>query len=106
MKPLGGIMPSLMARKGITGRASVATAFGKYFLAEDHQQASILMRQEPSFRNGITIKLISRHDTKFDSTSTWYCTCRFVDAPSHPTHPGLLVEIREDVGVTNDPDLG
>ena len=31
-------MPSLMARKGVTGRASMAEAFNRYLFAEGHKQ--------------------------------------------------------------------
>lgn len=38
MKTLDGIMPSLMARKGVAGRASVAEAFNRSLFAEGHKQ--------------------------------------------------------------------
>ena len=103
MSILVGIMPSVMARKGIAGRARVAKAFERYFRAEGHKQASMLMqmRYETSFRNGITIEDISRYEiggaiallVNTAPAAFWMLLLIYA-------HPGLLEEIREEVGLT------
>ncbi|KAG7008470.1 cytochrome P450 monooxygenase [Physcia stellaris] len=64
MSILVGILPSIMARKGLTGRATVVKAFESYFLAGGHKQASVLMqnRFDTGARNGIAIKDIARFE--------------------------------------------
>lgn len=103
MSILVGIMPSVMARKGIAGRARVAKAFERYFLAEGHKQASMLMqmRYETSFKNGIAIEDISRYEiggaiallVNTAPAAFWMLLLIYA-------HPGLLEEIREEVGLT------
>ena len=103
MTILVGIMPSVVARKGIAGRAKVAKAFERYFLAEGHKQASKLMqaRFETSFRNGISIEDISRFEiggaiallVNTAPAAFWMLLLTYA-------HPGLLEEIRKEVELT------
>ena len=103
MSILVGIVPSVLARRGIAGRARVAKAFEQYFLAGGHKQASMLMqkRYETSFRNGITIEDISRYEiggaiallVNTAPAAFWMLLLIYAQ-------PGLLEAIREEVGLT------
>ncbi|KAL8822521.1 MAG: hypothetical protein Q9191_006745 [Dirinaria sp. TL-2023a] len=101
MSILVGIMPSFRARRGIAGRATVAKAFEKYFLAEAHEQASMLaqVRYETSFKNGIPVEDIARYEVggalallvNTAPAAFWMLLLIYA-------HPGLLEDIREEVG--------
>lgn len=100
MSILVGILPSIMARKGLAGRARVAKAFESYFLAGGHKQASILMqnRYNTSARNGISNRDIARYEiggalallVNIAPATFWMLLLAYAD-------PGLLEEIRQEV---------
>jgi cytochrome P450 len=58
------VLPSVLARKGLAGRAKVVKAFEDYFQSEGHEKASILMRNryDTSVRNGVSLKDIARYE--------------------------------------------
>jgi Cytochrome P450 len=59
-----GVLPSIMARKGIAGRTRVVNAFERYFQAGGHEKASVFMRNRyaASFKHGVPIKDIARYE--------------------------------------------
>ena len=109
MTILVGFMPSIMARKGLAGRAKVVEAFENYFLAEGQKQASALLqkRLETSLRNGVSIKDIARYEVggslailvNTAPAAFWMLLLVYAE-------PGLLKEIREEIGqvITEDSD--
>lgn len=64
MKILIGILPSVVALKGLAGRSRIIRAFTKYFEQKGHEQASILMqnRFKTSFQHGISIQDIAAYE--------------------------------------------
>ena len=102
MSILVGILPSIMARKGLAGRARVARAFESYFLAGGHKQASILMqnRYNTSAKNGISNSDIARYEiggalallVNTAPVTFWMLLLVYADT-------GLLEEIRQEVGL-------
>lgn len=64
MTILIGLLLSLTARKGVAGRARVATAFENYFRNDGHKQGSILIRKryEVGRNNGVPIDDIARYE--------------------------------------------
>ncbi|KAH8651557.1 cytochrome P450 [Tricladium varicosporioides] len=64
MSILVGILPSVMARKGLAARAKVAAAFEAYFKNKGHEQSSMLMknRYEASAKNGVSVVDIARYE--------------------------------------------
>lgn len=103
MSILVGILPSVMARKGLAGRAKVAKAFERYFLTGGHKQASMLMqkRYETSSRNKISVEDIARYEiggalallVNTAPAAFWMLLLVYA-------HPGLVEEIRKEVGST------
>lgn len=102
MSILVGILPSIIARKGLAGRAKVAKAFEKYFLDGGHEQASTLMqnRYDTSARNGIATIDIARYEiggalallVNTAPAAFWMLLLIYAD-------PSLLEEIRHEVSL-------
>lgn len=109
MSILVGIMPSIVARKGLAGRAKVAKAFENYFQADGQKQASMLMqnRYETSARNGISVRDIANYEiggalailVNTAPAAFWMLLLVYA-------HENLLQDIRQEVGAvvtqTND----
>ena len=102
MTILVGVLPSVMARKGLAGRAKVVQAFERYLIVGGHKEASILMqnRYEVSAKNGIAVKDIARFEVGgaiallVNTAPAAFWMLLLVYA-----HPGLLEDIREEVGL-------
>ena len=105
MSILVGVLPSIMARKGLAGRATVAKAFESYFLAESHEQASVWTqnRYDVAAKHGIAIKDIARFEVggalallvNTAPAAFWMLLLVYAD-------PDLLEEIRQEVGSVLD----
>ena len=101
MSILVGIIPSILARKGIAGRARVVKAFERYFLAGYHEGASMLVqkRYEIKSQHGVPVHDIARFEVGgalallVNTAPAAFWMLLLVYA-----HPGLLEEIREEVG--------
>ncbi len=97
---LVGLLPSIMARKGLAARAKVVQAFEHYFRTGGHKQASVLMRNryETSFKNGISVEDIARYEVggatailvNTAPAAFWMLLLIY-------SSPGLLNEIRKEV---------
>lgn len=100
MTILVGFLPSITARKGLAGRATVAKAFEQYFRTEGHKQGSLLVRNryDTSARNGVAIEDIARYEVGGSiavlvntvPAAFWMLLLVY-------SHPGLLVDIRKEV---------
>ena len=96
-----GIMPSVMARKGLVARERVAQAFEKYYRNEGHKQASTLTRRryEIEAKHGLSIEDIAHYEVGgaiaalVNTTPATFWMLLLINAD-----PGLLKDIRDEVG--------
>ena len=108
MAILVGFAPSIMARKGLAGRAKVSAAFERYFRAGGHSQASTLMkyRYNISAKNGVSIADIARYEVggslailvNTAPSAFWMLVLIYADSD-------LLFKLRQEVGelmISND----
>lgn len=101
MTILIGIAPSIMARKGLAGRAKVSAAFENYYRKGGHNKASILTknRYEVSFKNGVPIADIARYEVggsiailvNTAPSAFWMLILIY-------SHPELLCDLRQEIG--------
>ena len=102
MSILLGFIPSILARRGLAGRARVAKAFRQYFLAGCHDGASVLVqkRYETISGNGVGLEDIAKYEVggaiallvNTAPAAFWMLLLIYA-------HPGLLKDIREEVGL-------
>ncbi|KAI9717487.1 MAG: hypothetical protein M1828_007187 [Chrysothrix sp. TS-e1954] len=95
-----GIMPSIVARKGVAGRQKVSKAFETYLKNGGHRRGSVLMqnRYHAAAKNGVSVEDIARFEVGgsiavlVNTTPASFWMLFFVNF-----HPGLLDEIREEI---------
>lgn len=101
MAILVGFLPSVLARKGIAGRAKVAEAFEHYYQTGGHEEGSVLARNryETSLKNGVSVKDIARYEVG-GATAILVNTApaAFWMLLYVYSHPGMLEELRKEAG--------
>jgi len=95
------VFSSILARKGLAGRAKAVKAFEDYFQSGGHEQASILMRNryETGIKNGLSIKDIARFElggslaVLVNTAPAAFWMLLYVSS-----YPDVLSIIREEIG--------